>query len=300
LSLEKCDKTKAPSLGIYLGPFRSPVTDIGAKPWAKCDVIILDPFQENAIPTVTSLTDSFLSSREIIGRIELAALIKAPPANHHLQSYCISSLDQILSVILTRFKTFNGNNNGFTGVLLAGWDLFPAPVLLELCYVVTTLDLKIYLETSAPEFLEDSKILASEAISGLVIRNGLLFPNGDRRDCFDMEKFRPTVKAFVSQACLRDFAVFMWETLDETAVPSNAVLQRTYKWSSFYSAVVWVGSSKELYDDSADVAEFEPLSAFDWLKEPRVVELHEMWRSRRRVSLNILRVASNNMNPLTL
>ena len=197
---------------------------------------------------------------------------------------------------MTRFQSLNGSSNGFTGVLLAAWDAFPVPVLLELSYVITTLNLDVYLETSAPEFLRDTKVLASEAITGLVIRNGLLLPNGERRDCFDMEKFRPTVKGFVSQACLRDFTVLMWETLDNDALPSNAVLKRTYKWCSFYNALSWMGSNNALYDDSVDVVEFEPLSAFDWLKESRVVEIHEMWRNKRTVSLNIIEVTFGKIN----
>ena len=288
MSLEKCDKPKAGSLGIYLGPFKLGATGIEAKPWTKCDVVILDPFQENAVTTVTSLTESFLRNRQIVGRIDLATLLNAPPSACDMESYCIYSLDQILSIILTRFKSLNGSNNGFTGVLFAGWNVFPAPIVLELSYVITTLDLSVYIETSSPDFLQDPKILASDAITGLVIRNGLLFPNGERRDCFDMETLRPTVKAFVSQACLRDFTVFMWETLDGDIMPSNAILQRTYKWCNFYSALAWVGSKNALYDDSVEVVGHEPLSAFGWLKEPRVVELHEIWRSERTVSVTIL------------
>ena len=287
LSLEKYKKPKPGSLGIYLGPFASPATDIHTKSWAKRDVIILDPFQENAVITVTSLSDNFLKPRQIVGRIDLAVLLKPPPATQYLEQYCISSVDQILSVILTRFKSLNGSGNGFTGVLLCEWDVFPVSVLLELCHIITTLDLNVYLEVSPPDFLSSSKVLASESITGLVVRNGLILPNGERRDCFDMEKFRPTVKAFVSQACLRDFTVLMWETLDDDVSPSSAVLKRTYKWCNFYSAVPWVGSRSALFDDSLDVVEVEPLSAFDWLKETKVVELHEMWRNKRIVSCQI-------------
>ena len=286
LSLEKYEKSKPSSLGIYLGPFKTPATGIESKSWAKRDVVILDPFQENAVIAVTSLSDSYLKPRQIVGRIDLAVLLRSPPTTRHLEPYCISSVDQILSVILTRFRSLNGSSNGFTGVLLAGWDVFPVPVLLELSHIITTLDLNVYLEASAPDFLSDSKVLASKSITGLVVRNGLIMPNGKRRDCFDMEKFRPTMKAFVSQACLRDFTVLMWETLDEDVLPSSAVVKRTYKWCNFYSAVPWVGSSSALFDDSLDVVEVEPLSAFDWLKEPKVVELHEMWRNKRTVSLN--------------
>jgi hypothetical protein len=291
LSREKCDKPKPGSIGIHLGPFKSEATGIEAEPWAKHDVIILDPFQDNAVTTVTSLSERFLRYRQIIGRIDLKTLLNPPPSGRNMEPYCISSLDQILSIILTRFKSLNGSNNGFTGILFAGWDVFPAPVLLELNYVISTLDLNVYLETSAPDFLHDPKILASDAITGLVIRNGLLFPNGQRRDCFDMEKFRPTVSAFVSQACVRDFTVFMWETLDEDVMPSNAILQRTYKWCNFYNTTAWVGSKNALYDESVEVVEHEPFSAFNWLKEPRVVELHEIWRNERTVSLTILEIA---------
>jgi len=67
-------------------------------------------------------------------------------------------------------------------------------------------------------------------------------------------------------------------------VPSNAVLKRTYTWCSFYSALPWIGSNSALFDASINVVKFQPLSAFDWLKEHRVMELHDLWRNNRTVS----------------
>ena len=203
-----------------------------------------------------------------------------------LDAYLISALDKVLTFVQMHLRSSDGGNNGFTGILLAGWDNFPLPVLNELNYAIVSLGLDVYLEVSGPNFLEDTSIINSSSISGMVIRNALILPDGQRRDCFDMANFRLTVKAFVSQGCLRSFNVLLWETLDDGVVPSNAVLKRTYAWCSFYSTVAWIGSTTALHDIAIEAVEYEPLSAFDWLKLPRVMELHDGWRNFRKVGFS--------------
>jgi len=283
-SLEKVERLKPTSLGIYLGPFESPPTEHVVKLFSNTDMVILDPLQLNVSATLDDVCGVSGGPSHITGRLDLAILLKNPAHTRSLEAYFISSVDRIMSTVFSHFRALNGCSNGFNGILLAGWQIFPVPILNQLGAVLNSHGLDVYLEAAAPDFLQDSKVLGAESIAGLVIRNALLHPNGDRKDCFDMENLRVTVKAFISQACLRNFTVLVWETLHDDVMPSNAVLRRTFTWCSFNSALPWIGSSNALFDASVDVVKFEPLSAFDWLKEHRVMELHGLWRNNTPVS----------------
>lgn len=283
-SLEKREQEKPTSLGIYLGSFDFLAKQHVAKLFSNSDMVILDPLQPNISSTLDDVCGISSAPRHITGRLDLEVLLKNPAQTRNLEAFFISSLDRIMGTVLTYFQSLDGGRNGFNGILIAGWEIFPIPILNQLSAVLNAYGLHVYLETSTPDFLKDSNALGAESIAGLVIRNGLMHPNGDRRDCFDMESLRATVKAFISQACLRNFTVLVWETLDDNVVPSNAVLKRTYTWCSFYSALPWIGSNSALFDASINVVKFQPLSAFDWLKEHRVMELHDLWRNNRTVS----------------
>jgi hypothetical protein len=288
---------KPTSLGVYLGPFELPPTEHQAKLFFDNDMVILDPLQPKISATLKDVCGNPGTPRHIAGRLDLTILLDNPSHTRSLEAFLISSVDKIMSIVSVHFQSLDGVSNGFNGILLAGWEIFPIPVLNQLSAVLTGNDLEVYLETGAPNFLEHSNVLAAESIAGLVIRNGLMHPNGDRRDCFDLESLRTTVKSFVSQACLRNFSVLAWETLDDDAVPSIAVLKRTYTWCSFYSVVPWIGSNGALFDTSKKVLNSEPLSAFDWLKQLHVMELQDLWRNKRTVStLRILLQFLKNAN----
>lgn len=247
-------------------------------------MIILNPLQNYIPRALEELSGRQDIPQRIIGRLDLNNVLTATTPSRKSSKYILSCLDRTMSMIIAAFRTSEGGKNDFTGILLAGWEIFPTPAFHELCSIISTFGLEIYVETSAPDFLADGTALACSSISGLIIRNGLVLPDGERRDCFDMEPLRTTVKSFVSQSCLRDFTVFVWETLDDNVVLSNAVLKRTFAWCNFYSVVSWIGSQSALTDATIDVVRAEPLSAFAWLKEPRVMELHDMWKSKKAVS----------------
>jgi hypothetical protein len=259
-------------------------------------MVILDPLQPQISATLKDICGNSGASRHIAGRLDLTILLGNPAHTRSLEAFLMTSIDRIMSIISVHFQALDGSRNGLNGILLVGWEIFPVPILNQLSALLALNDLEVYLETAAPNFLEDSNILGAESIAGLVIRNGLMHPNGDRRDCFDLESLRVTVKSFVSQACLRDFAVLAWETLDNDAVPSIAVLKRTYTWCSFYSAVPWIGSECALFDTSTKVLKAQPLGAFDWLKQNHVMELHDLWRNNRAVSTLRITPAPYNLN----
>jgi hypothetical protein len=249
------------------------------------DMVILDPLQSNIDNALKDICRDSGAPSRIAGRLDLAVLIKKPVHTRMPESSSvISSLGKIMSIISKHFQAQDGGSNVFNGILLAGWEIFPVPVLHQLSAILTSNGLEVYLETGAPDFLKVSNVLTAESIAGLVIKNALVHPNGDRRDCFDMESLRSTVKSFVSQACLRNFTVLVWETWNSDVVPSIAVLKRTHTWCNFYSAVPWIGPNNALYDLAINTVTVQPLSAFDWLKEHHVLEIHDLWRNNRLVS----------------
>lgn len=247
-------------------------------------MVILDPLQSNISATLKDVRGKSSAPTHIVGRIDLAVLLGNTVHERMPESFIISSLDRIMSTVSTHLQVIDDGSIGFNGILLAGWEIYPVPILNQLSVVLTTNGLAVYLETAGPEFLKNPNVLTAKSVAGLVIRNALMHPNGERRDCFDMESLRSTVKSFVSQACLRNFPVFVWETLDNDAMPSIAALKRTHTWCNFYSVVSWMGSKNALFDLGSKTLTMEPLSAFDWLKERHVLELHDLWRNNRIVS----------------
>jgi hypothetical protein len=267
-----------------LGHFDLPATEDQIKFFVCNDMVILDPLQPNVSATLKNVCGKSGVPSHLIGRIDLAVLLRNPVHEGMSELFLVSSLDRIMSTVSTHLQAADEDSSRFNGILLAGWEIFPVPILKLLNAVLTTKELEVYLEIQGPDFLKTQEVLMGDSIAGLVIRNALLHPNGDRRDVFDMESLRSTVKAFVSQACLRNFTVLVWETVDNYVVPSIAALKRTHTWCNFYSVLPWIGPSNALFDLSTKTLTVQPLSAFDWLKESHVLKLHDIWRNNRAVS----------------
>jgi hypothetical protein len=283
--LEEREKKKPASLGIYMGSFDQPMSVDQVRILSRHDIIILDPYQRNVVPSLAVLHKFIDDPCDILGRVDLEAFPSARVGTHNSEAFFIRSIDQLMNVALRPFRELEGSNR-FTGILLAGWEIFPTPILHELTDVLCAMGLEVYLEISAPKFLKESTILVQKSIAGVVIRNGLLRQTGERRDCFDLDAMHTTVKSFVSQSCLRNFTVLLWETLDDNVAVSNALVRRTFTWCNFYSVILWIGPRESLFDISIEAISVEPLSAFDWLKEPRVMELHSVWKGKRGVSVS--------------
>jgi glycosyltransferase involved in cell wall biosynthesis len=176
------------------------------------------------------------------------------------------------------------DRTAFTGVLLADWEeVFNGPSLQRMFEVIRAAGLAVYLETAPPVFLKNRKVLQSDCISGLVVRNASILFNGEKRDYFQLASLQSTIKAFVSESCLRDFVVMAWETVDDNVVVSNAVQRRAVQWCNFYSVLTWIGSKSALIDASINFKTLEPLSAFGWLKEAEIMNVHGNWRSNTTI-----------------
>jgi hypothetical protein len=143
------------------------------------------------------------------------------------------------------------------------------------------------LEIVPPHFLEDMEMPDLQLFSGVIIRNGTVLPNGEVRDFFQMEKLKSTVREFVGQSCLRPFTVMMWDTVDDRIEVSHAVVKRSYAWCGYHGALVWIGSDASVTNAAANIPVLEPLAAFQWLKDQKVMKIHDAYRTNRLVCIII-------------
>lgn len=268
---------KPGNYGIYLGEFESPPTRHQVQLLAEWDLLIVDPSQAGIVEAISS--GLFAVSPQVLARIDV----------HYVSSrsseHSIVSITQWVARLIKVSTKITGHQHSFTGIVISNWEkCLTVALLKEFILFVDSIGLCIYLEASNPQFLPDPSLAELGEVTGLVIRNGTIAPNGEERDAFKMAELRPTIKAFVSQACLRSFMVLLWETLDEDASPLNAVIKRSYQWSRFYSALPWIGTTSALKSAESAIFQKEPLGAFDWLKELRVMNFHEKWRFNQNVS----------------
>lgn len=251
-----------------MGSFDGPPTVSQEKLLAQWDLLIVDPFQDGVAKAILNCNRS-----QVLGRIDLTQI-------HSPKESILSAIEKIEAVLANSF-----NDSAFSGILFANWeDIFTPSVQAKLFQTLSTLGLAVYLEVQPPNFLKNRKALQNGAISGLVIRNASIMPDGEKRDYFQMESLQSTIKAFVSEACMRDFVVLAWETVNNDVTLSNAIVRRSIQWSSFYSAVSWIGSEASLADSDLSTPTTEPLPAFGWLKEAEIMKAHELWRSNRDIS----------------
>ncbi|KAF2666839.1 hypothetical protein BT63DRAFT_481309 [Microthyrium microscopicum] len=272
------DLPRPSSFGVYLGAFSHEITEDVTTLFGAYDLIVLDPTR----PGVLDILDD--------GRVQLPAHIVARLDLYQMLSSdsmgkaesMLRSLERVLAAIEGTFLRKSGKESQFTGVMLAGWhNLMQQPVLNALTTYLGKLGLDVYLEIVPPHFLDGMKRPDFSQFAGVIIKNGTILPNGEVRDFFQMEKMKSTVKEFVSQSCLRPFTVMMWDAVDDRIEISHAVVKRSYQWCSYHGALVWIGSESSVSNVAANVAVEEPLAAFQWLKDPRVMKIHEAFRKNR-------------------
>ncbi|PYH93800.1 glycosyl transferase [Aspergillus ellipticus CBS 707.79] len=263
-------KQKPSSVGVYLGTFTTPLDRVHRRLLDQWDLFIVDPSKPGVVQAM-----SYAERKQFVGRVDLALVASQ-------QDSGLAAIEKISHVLSENF-----HGAAFSGILLANWeDKFTPTVLTKLAETINGLDLPVYLETGPPTFLQDHTILQTTAISGLVIRNASILPDGQKRDYFQLRKMQSTIKAFVSEACMREFLVIAWETVDDDASLSNAVVQRSMQWCNFYSALPWIGRQSALENAKLNVKTPEPLSSFGWLKDAEIMKTHDRWRSNLHVARN--------------
>ncbi|KAJ5357846.1 hypothetical protein N7541_005004 [Penicillium brevicompactum] len=261
-------KTKPTSFGVYLGSFENPPTASQEKLLQEWDVLIVDPFQNGVAKAI-----SRHQRTQVLGRVDFAKVLSAKESP-------LAVVEKVEELLASSF-----NETAFSGILLANWEDVLRPtarrMLLE---AISGLGLAVYLETEGPKFLKDRKAVQSSAVAGLVIRNASIMAQGEKRDYFQMSELQATIKAFVSESCMRDFVVMAWETVDDNVTIANAIVRRSIQWCGFYSAITWIGPESALHDADKNVSTLEPLPAFGWLKEAEIMKTHDVWRA----NLNIM------------
>ncbi|KAJ5798080.1 Glycosyl transferase [Penicillium pulvis] len=256
------------SFGVYLGEFENPLTETQERLLERWDTLVVDPFQSDVAEAIRSRKRIF-----VLARLDLAKL-------GYPEDDTVRRIEKIQDALNSRLS-----KTAFSGVLLANWEaIFSLSVQQKLFEIITNLGLAVYLETQPPGFLQNKTVLQTRAVSGLVIRNASILREGEKRDYFQMTTLQSTIKACVSEACSRNFVVLVWETVTDDAVLSNAVVRRSLQWSNFYSAIPWIGTESALQNSDLNTPILEPLSAFGWLKEAKIMETHEVWRSNSGIS----------------
>ncbi len=163
-----------------MGSFDRAISEDRMRMLSRHDIIILDPYQSKVIPSLAVLRKYNHHSLDIIGRLDLEAFPSSRIETQKSDKFFIKILDQIMNVALRPFKELDVSDR-FTGILLAGWGVFPVPILHEFTKILRDMGLDVYLEISPPAFLEESAILNSNSIAGVVIRNGLSWRTGERQ-----------------------------------------------------------------------------------------------------------------------
>ncbi|ORY15720.1 hypothetical protein BCR34DRAFT_598235 [Clohesyomyces aquaticus] len=272
--------TKPSSLGVYLGLLNTPATEREIQILSRWEAIVLDHCEPGVLDAVND--DSLPLGPHIIARLDLLQVFNFVAMD--------SEVEQLRAVYLiskTIRQTLRQPNcrRYFTGVLVAGWrERISIPLLNGIAKLCAAHGLDVFLEIGPPDFLDNIDKLNFKLFAGVVVRNGTILRNGERRDFFAMDKMKTTTKAFVSQSCLRPFTVFMWDTVEDEAELTHAVARRAHMWCSYHGAIPYLTRQGALTDVDQIRSCEEPLAAFQWLKDRRVMGVHEKFRTTRVLS----------------
>jgi hypothetical protein len=245
--------------------------------------VVLDYCEPGVLEAVSD--DSIPMGPHIIARLDLAQIIKFAAMESELD---MSRTVYVLSWTIRQTLRQPDQRRYFTGVLVAGWrGIVSTPLLNGLAKLLSAYGLEIYLEIGDPDFLDGVRKLDLTLFAGMIVRNGTIKANGERRDFFDMDKMKTTTKAFVSQACQRAFVTMMWDTIEDDVALSHAVVRRAHMWCSYHGAIPYFTRQRALTHFSEIRPWEEPLAAFQWLKNRRVMDVHERYRAARIVSPSV-------------
>lgn len=244
---------------------------------------MLDFIEPGVLDAVNN--DSIKLGPNIIARLNLLRIFSSMTANTELE---MSRVVYVVSKIIQESFRQPDQRRCFTGVLVAGWrERLSISLLNGIAKLLVAHGLDVYLEVSPPDFLDGIEKMEISLYSGMVVRNGAIMSNGERRDYFAMDKMKTTTKAFVSQACQRPFITMMWDTIDDEVDLSHAVVRRAHMWCSYHGAVPYFTRQRALTSIYEVRSCQEPLAAFQWLKSRRVMTVHEKHRTTRNVSSDV-------------
>ncbi|KAL1611983.1 hypothetical protein SLS60_000206 [Paraconiothyrium brasiliense] len=268
---------KPSSFGVYLGLLSTPVTQAERQLLESWDMIVLDAGEPGVLEAVND--ESIALGPHIIARLDLFKVLPFVAKDNEID---MLKAIHLVSLFLNDAIRRPDQRRYCNGVLVAGWrERTCIRMLNALAKLFRAYGLDVYLEVAAPEFLNNVGKLNFKLFAGMVVRNGTIMENGERRDYFAMDKMKSTTKAFVSQACLRPFLTMMWDTIDDDAELSHAVTRRAHMWCSYHGALPYFARRCALTDITEVRSCDEPLAAFQWLKDRRVMGVHERFRTTR-------------------
>jgi len=248
--------------------------------------VVLDHTQPGVVETVND--EDVTIGPHLVARLDLLQVLPFEAMDDEIN---MQKAIYLISEVLHQYLRKPDQRRYFTGVLLAGWrERVHTTLLNGIAKLLSAYGLEIYLEVGPPNFLDQVEKLNFGLFAGIVMRNGTILENGERRDFFAMDKMKTTTKAFVSQACLRPFLTMMWDTIDDDADLSHAVTRRAHMWCSYHGAVPYFVRRCALTDIFEVRTCEEPLAAFQWLKDRRVMTVHEKFRTTRVVSIDLLHI----------
>jgi hypothetical protein len=286
LRLERNYPKESKSFGVFLGSFNTPPTNSQTLLLSQWDIIVLDPFQAGVLE---ALARTLCTSKHVLGRVDIG-LLAMPSKSAAGSAEITRTLSIVAQAVVQSFRRVQDMHSPFTGILLAKWEAhFPPPVCNELVRYLNAIGFDVYLEVSPPNYLSErvSQAIEMEPIRGVICRNGSIFPNGERRNYFQMAEMRHSLRALAAKSAMIHSTVMMWETIDDHVKLEHAVVKRSFTWCNFSSALSWVGPRRALTDADVAVAMTvtgEPLGAMMWLKENATKKVHEIWRTNDQVS----------------
>lgn len=151
----------------------------------------------------------------------------------------------------------SGDSASFTNDILRGFHQLDVPVILVG-------------EPDSP-FLDSIDL---SVVTGLILQNPSIFPDGTRRDFYKAARLRDLVARCKRQRKTRStFFIGFLDVWDKQ--PSAATLRRAYKLADFFGAV------EEARPRVKGQGQARPrgmcLSGFDWLKRAEIVQLQKSW-----------------------
>jgi hypothetical protein len=275
------------SFGVFLGSFANPPTRTQTHLLSQWDVLVVDPLQDGVFD---ALSTSRSTSPHIVGRLDVRSLVKSEGSPN--SDEVIRSIQTVAQTLGTSFKSHQeAGRSPFTGVLLADYQThFQPAVLNEIAKFINGLGLDLWLEMSPPDYLTERQCrdIRMDQIRGIVCRNGTIRrSDGDRQNYFQMTEMRAAMRTIAAQRVAHGPPLMMWEMIDDGVPLQYAVVQRSFNWCRFNSALLWIGSAAALTD--ADVATAQtvaekPLGALMWLKDEENMKAHDVWRSNDQIS----------------
>ena len=161
---------KPTSFGVYLGTLSVPIAPEEKRILEGWDMVVLDPRQPGVTETIDD--ESTVLGPHIIARLDLLEVLSFPAKNSEID---MLKAIHLVSLILHDSIRRPHQRRYCTGVLIAGWrERLCIRMLNGLAKLFHAYGLDVYLEVSAPDFLNNVGKLNYKLFAGMTVRNGTI------------------------------------------------------------------------------------------------------------------------------